>query len=85
MIAKAKEIIKEEMIKARIEYKSVKINLSLSKRVGVQGDQRTYKPFIEITIPKKQRRIFYEKCAEKTSNRMTNEINEINGVIYTIL
>ena len=81
---KARKIIKEELCKAEIKYMDVEITAHTIKRVGVQGDQRTYLPPLELTFPLKQRKEIYEKCVEQISTRITNEVAGINGIIYAI-
>jgi len=84
LIQKAEEIIVKEMSKAKIPYQSVEIIVHNAKRVGVQGDKRTYCFPLELNFPPNQRKQIYEKCAELISSRITNEIKNINGVIYTL-
>jgi len=81
---KAKQIVAEELEKAQIPYKELEIIIHSAKRVGVQGDQRTYCHPLELNFPDCQRKEIYEKCAEQISTRITNEIPNINGVLYTI-
>ncbi len=92
IVRKATYIIEQELKKANLYEKvwmAFAVLLSI-KSVGIQGDARSYKyPIVVRIIESKDAmtanfsKIPY-KILEKISNRITNEINEVNRVVYDI-
>jgi len=92
IVRKASYIIKEELKKANLYDKvwmAFAVLLSI-KSVGIQGDARSYKyPIVVRIIESKDAmtanfaKIPYE-ILERISTRITNEINEVNRVVYDI-
>lgn len=92
IVRKAGHIIEEELKTANL-YNKVWMAFAVLlpiKSVGVQGDSRTYKyPIVVRIIESKDAmtanfsKIPYE-ILEKISTRITNEISEVNRVVYDI-
>lgn len=92
IIKKANSIVEEEMISAGLYDKvwmSFAVLLPL-KSVGIQGDSRTYKRAIAVRVVESKdamtanfSRVPYD-VLEKISTRITNEIKEVNRVVYDI-
>ncbi|MCS7249462.1 MAG: glutamine-hydrolyzing GMP synthase [candidate division WOR-3 bacterium] len=92
IVRKATKIIEEELKKANYYYKvwmAFPVLLSI-KSVGIQGDKRSYKYPIVLRIVESEdamtanfTKIPYS-LLEKISQRLTNEIKEINRVVYDI-
>jgi GMP synthase (glutamine-hydrolysing) len=92
IVRRADTIIQDELRKANLIKKiwmAFPVLLSI-KSVGIQGDERTYKyPLVLRIVQSKDAitanfaRIPYE-VLEKISTRITNEIREVNRVVYDI-
>ncbi len=92
IVRRATNIIEEELKLADL-YKDVWMSFAVLlpiKSVGIQGDSRTYKyPLVIRIIESKDAmtanfaKISYE-VLEKISSRITNEISEVNRVVYDI-
>ncbi|MEO0090418.1 MAG: glutamine-hydrolyzing GMP synthase [candidate division WOR-3 bacterium] len=92
IVKKATEIIEEELKRVGYYHKvwmAFPVLLSI-KSVGIQGDKRSYKYPIVIRVVESQdamtanfTKIPYS-ILEKISQRLTNEIKEINRVVYDI-
>ena len=92
IVRRASHIIEEELKKANLYDKvwmAFAVLLSI-KSVGIQGDARSYKYPIVIRIIESKdamtanfAKIPYE-VLEKISTRITNEISEVNRVVYDI-
>ncbi len=76
-------ILKEELAKDGIEYDMAEARAYNGKRVGVQGDQRTYKHPIEVTLFHKGNFVWREEFLKRLSTRITNEV-DTNTVLYAI-
>ncbi|MFH1917336.1 MAG: glutamine-hydrolyzing GMP synthase [Nanoarchaeota archaeon] len=90
IVQKATAIIEEEIQRENIPVWMAFAVLLPVQTVGIQGDSRTYKYPIVIRIIESQdamtanfARIPYD-VLEKMSNRITNEIEEVNRVVYDI-
>ncbi|MFZ5955306.1 MAG: hypothetical protein ACOYT4_02675 [Nanoarchaeota archaeon] len=79
-----RNILEQELFKSRINYDSIDIRFYDIKSVGVQGDGRTYHNPVEITLKKDGEIIWNQDFLEKISSRITNEIEMINRVVYTL-
>jgi GMP synthase (glutamine-hydrolysing) len=89
---KSASIIEEELKKAKIytqQWMAFSVVLPI-KSVGIQGDERTYKYVVVVRIIQSKdamtanfSRISYE-ILDKISTRITNEIKEVNRVVYDI-
>lgn len=85
------KLLLEELAKAGIQSLSAQARIYDAKTIGVQGDAKTYAHPAEITIPHPKtkdggsygEKDFYE-FLQKLSNRITNEIQEINRVVYVL-
>ncbi|MFH0889800.1 MAG: glutamine-hydrolyzing GMP synthase [Candidatus Aenigmatarchaeota archaeon] len=92
IVRKANTIVEEEMRKAEL-YDKVWMAFAVLlpiKTVGIQGDSRSYKYPIAIRVIESAdamtanfAKIPYE-VLEKISTRITNEISEVNRVVYDI-
>jgi GMP synthase (glutamine-hydrolysing) len=92
IVRKASKIIEEELEKARM-YDKVWMAFAVLlpiKTVGIQGDARSYKYTIVVRVVESRDamtanfvKIPY-KILEKISTRITNEINQVNRVVYDI-
>jgi len=92
LVRRATEIIEEELKKAGL-YEKVWMGFAVLlpiKSVGIQGDERSYKyPIVVRIIESKDAmtanfaKVPYE-ILEKISTRITNEIREVNRVVYDI-
>ncbi len=76
------KILKEELKKSKIKHDMAEARIYDVKSVGVQGDERTYTYPAEITLMLDGKVVWKEKLTEKLSYRITNEIKEINRVLY---
>ena len=90
IVQKATAIIEEELTLVSISVWMGFAVLLPIQTVGIQGDSRTYKYPVVIRIVESQdamtanfARIPYA-VLEKMSNRITNEIEEVNRVVYDI-
>ena len=84
LTSKVDKILREELREFGIEYDLVRCIVHDKKTVGVQGDEGTYSYVTEIQIRKNGRIVFNYGLMEKLSSRVTNEIREINRVVYFI-
>lgn len=92
IVRRAHSIIEEELINTKFWkqiYMSFAVLLPI-KSVGIQGDERTYKYPIVLRIIESRdvmtsnfSKLPYE-ILEKISTRITNEIREVNRVVYDI-
>jgi GMP synthase (glutamine-hydrolysing) len=92
IVRKASYIIQQELEKAKLFNKvwmAFAVLLSI-KSVGIQGDARSYKYPIVVRIVESKdamtanfAKVNY-KILEKISTRITNEIKEVNRVVYDI-
>jgi len=92
IVRKASHIIEDELSKAGL-YNKVWMAFAVLlpiKSVGVQGDARSYKYPVVVRILESKdamtanfAKVSYE-VLEKISTRITNEINEVNRVVYDI-
>lgn len=88
---KVDAILKQELKKENMKYEFAEARMFNIRSVGVQGDASSYKYPAEITI-KHPRHQDGTKYSEKEyysfigrlSSRVTNEINEINRVVWVI-
>jgi len=78
------EILKEELEKENIDYNLAETRIYNIKTVGVQGDYRTYCYPAEITLYHNNKFVWDSEFLSKLSTRITNEIKEINRVVYTV-
>jgi len=76
------KILKEELQKGNIQPDFAEARVYNAKSIGVQGDQRTYTYPAEITLLSKGSFIWEPKFLSNLSNRITNEIKDINRVVY---
>lgn len=76
------KILKEELKKAKINYDMAEARIYDVKSVGVQGDERTYKYPAEIELRLDGKVIWNTRFTDRLSNRITNDIKEINKVLY---
>ena len=85
-LAKAVDkILKEELSSANLEIDMAEARIYDCKRVGVQGDDRIYSYPAEITLKMKGEYLYPDKeFLARLSNRITNEVKGIAGVVYTI-
>ncbi|HIE34514.1 MAG TPA: GMP synthase (glutamine-hydrolyzing), partial [Candidatus Altiarchaeales archaeon] len=92
IVRKADYIVTEEIKRANLEkdlWQAFAVLLPV-KSVGVQGDVRTYKNAIALRIVQSQdgmtanfARIPYD-VLERISTRITNEISQVNRVVYDL-
>lgn len=92
IVRKASFIIEEELKKAKL-YKKVWMSFAVLlsiKNVGIQGDERSYKYPVVVRIVESTdamtanfSKVPYS-VLEKISTRITNEIKEVNRVVYDI-
>ena len=75
-------ILKEELSRGSIEYDMAEARIYNAKRVGVQGDARTYRYPAEITLFQKMNFVWDEEFLRRLSTRITNEITDVNTVLY---
>ena len=85
-LAKAVDkILKEELATAGLEIDMAEARIYDVKRVGIQGDARIYSYPAEITLKLKGECLYPNKeFLAKLSNRITNEVKGIAGVVYTV-
>lgn len=81
---KADRILKEELDGYDINHEFAEARVLDIKSVGVQGDKRTYCYPVEIMIHQTDRIYCDNGFMDKLSTRITNEIKEVNRVVYTI-
>ena len=79
---KVDKILKEELEKSKISFDLAEARIYDALTVGVQGDQRTYGHPAEITLYDKGEFVWDRKFLETLSNRITNEVQGINKVVY---
>lgn len=92
IVRKANQIVEEELKKAKL-YEKVWMGFAVLlpiKSVGIQGDERTYKyPIVVRIIESKDAmtanfaKVPYD-ILERISTRITNEIREVNRIVYDI-
>ena len=92
ILREADEIVKEEMQKGRLwdkVWQSFAILLPV-KTVGVMGDERTYEHVIAIRVVHSQDGMTADwvklpyRILETMSNRIINEVQGVNRVVYDI-
>lgn len=84
-IAKKVELIlKNELTKINIEQDFAEARVYDVKTVGVQGDEKTYAYVAEITLYSKDKFIWQTGFLAGLSNRITNNIKEVNRVVYVV-
>ena len=86
---KVDKILKEEVMSANMKCSNLEARVYNTRTVGVQGDERTYFWPAEITLDQPQHRNDRDftgdelySLLEKLGNRVTNEVNGINRVLY---
>lgn len=79
---KVDNILKQELKRMRIKYDKAEARIYDVRSVGVQGDERTYTYPAEVEVRYKGKVVWNPKLAEVLSNRITNEVREINRVLY---
>ena len=77
-------ILKDELKKAGIKPDFAEARVYDAKSVGVQGDQRTYTHPVEITLFAGGTFMDEHAFLARLSNRITNEVPDINRVVYLI-
>ena len=88
---KVNKLLLEELAKAEIQSLCAEARIYDARTIGVQGDAKTYARPAEITIispMQKEGRVcegdeFYS-FLQKLSNKITNEISEVNRVVYVL-
>ena len=78
------EILLRELRENNIKYDSTNVEIYNIKSVGVQGDKRTYSYPVEIEIRANGKIIFDYDFLEKLSTRITNQVKDINRVLYRL-
>ena len=81
---KVNDILEEELLKNDIKPDFAEARIYNVKTVGVQGDERTYTYPAEITLYHNNRVIWNPDFLVRLSNKITNEIKEINRVVYVL-
>ena len=76
------KILKQELDKEIIDYTLAEARIYNIKTVGVQGEYRTYSYPAEITLYQKGKFFWDEDFLSRLSTRITNEIKDINKVVY---
>lgn len=80
-----KEIVVGKLEEHNIKCDSINIRVIYDVRsVGVQGDARTYKHPVEVGISKNGEMIWNTKFIREISTEITNQIKEVNRVVYII-
>jgi len=79
---KVDKILKDELKKAGIKYTLAEARIYDIRAVGVQGDDRTYQYPAEIELRNDGEVIWDTKFTRNLSNRITNEVKEVNKVLY---
>ena len=77
-------ILKEELRKQSISYDMAEARIYDLKTVGVQGDNRTYAYPAEITLYYQGNFVWNPLFLQTLSTRITNEIKELNRVVYVL-
>lgn len=76
-------ILEDELRQSNISYDHADVRVYPVQSVGVQGDQRTYGHPAEITLMYRGEFVFCsEEFMRRLSSRITNEVKEINRVVY---
>lgn len=85
------KLLLEELAKAEIKSSFVESRIYDARTIGVQGDAKTYARPAEITIisPRQKDGSAYDpqefySFLQKLSNKITNEISDINRVVYVL-
>ena len=77
-------ILQEQLAKAGGKYYGEARVYDL-KRIGVQGDDKTYLYAAEITLRRPQGDIVeINKFVQTLSDRITNEVRHVNTVVYVL-
>jgi len=84
MTEEANRILREELKKGIIYDESEIRIYDHIRTVGVQGDYRTYGRTAEVVILKNDSFIWDSEFNSRLSNRICNEIEGINRVVYFI-
>ncbi len=84
LAVKVDKLLKEELEKENIDYTIAEARIYNVKTVGVQGDYRTYCYPAEITLYQKEKFVWNKDFLSRLSTRITNEIKDINKVVYVI-
>ncbi len=78
------KILKEELERVGIEYTMAEVRIYDVKTVGVQGDERTYTYPAEIELRQNKNFVWKPSFTQRLSTRITNEVRNINRVLYVI-
>ncbi|MBI2044754.1 hypothetical protein HYT23_01715 [Candidatus Pacearchaeota archaeon] len=80
-----RDIVLDKLEKFNLDYDSIDIDVRYDiKTVGVQGDSRTYAHPVEIGVRKNREIVWNTDFMREMSTEITNQIKEINRVVYTI-
>ncbi len=82
---KVDAILREELEISDVRYTFTEARIIDAKTVGVQGDERTYGYLAEITSYNQKEFVWRRRTQflEILSGGITNEVREVNRVIYT--
>ncbi len=80
----ADKILREELQTAEFEYDFAEVRIYNLRTVGVQGDNRTYLHPAEVTIKHKGSFVWDAEFVSRLSTRITNGVEGINRVLYTV-
>jgi len=81
---KVYDVIVKELGEKNLSYK-VQVRIYDNVRTtGVQGDDRTYCPLVEITLLEKGRVVYDEKLVQQISTEITNNVKGTNRVVVTV-
>ena len=81
---KVQALMLEELAKNGTRYDLAEAKVGPPKTVGVQGDERTYRYTAELTLYHEGKFVWQPEFLAQLSNRITNNIKEVNRVVYTI-
>ncbi|HLC77616.1 MAG TPA: hypothetical protein VJH92_00645 [Candidatus Nanoarchaeia archaeon] len=79
------KIVQSKLEKHNIEYDSIHVRVIYNVRtVGVQGDGRTYRHPVEVGVVKDGKTVWNVEFLKEISTEITNQIKEVNRVVYTL-
>lgn len=78
------DVVAEKLRKDGLGYSAQVIIYDDVMTTGVQGDDRTYCPLVEITLLERERIVWDKKFAVEISTEVVNRVSGTNRVVMTI-
>ncbi|MBL7206300.1 MAG: hypothetical protein ISS36_01735 [Candidatus Aenigmarchaeota archaeon] len=83
--AEATRILEDELRRAGIKYDYAEAIVYDKRTVGVQGDERTWVHVAEVEVKDNGKHIYDTDFLGDLSTRLTNEMRDVNRVVYALI